>query len=220
MDAELIRKFSQYKRDGYLTESEFQDVSERLLDSSAPPPPWIARLERACALIASAQIDAADFDAIKARLFKSAGARIRKSGINLEKEAGPREAARAEAGAVAEAEAAGTVRTCVIVASLIGLLPLPVADAPFLIITQYVMLRKLCAKFGRKPGASVILILLSALLGPLLFGLIAKRIPIIGSIVGACIAGGFTWYIGQKVRVMLVAGMEFTPRNFIKAKLD
>lgn len=109
---------------------------------------------------------------------------------------------------------AATVRHCTIAAFLIGLLPLPFSDAPFLIITQYIMLKRLCDRYGREPGLSLALIIASALIGPLAFNALVKLIPLAGSLIGGCVAGGLTWYIGQKMRGILEDDLPFTWQSF------
>lgn len=205
MDAELIRNFSAWRSQGLLTDSEFAQVSQKLLGGGDAIPDWICKLRDACSLAAASQITKSDFDAIKTGLFKSR--------INLDKDSGQ------QAGDMASAESLTVLRVCTGIACVIGLFPLPVAHAPLLIITQYIMLRKICTKFGRRPGFSLILIIFAAVLGPLIFGLLLRFIPFARAIFGALIAGAFTWYIGAKTRAMCLAGMDFTFRNFIKCRI-
>ncbi|MBD5641997.1 MAG: hypothetical protein HDQ91_06225 [Desulfovibrio sp.] len=201
MDSEMIREFSTWRAQGLLTEAEFAQVSRQLLGSGQPVPDWIGKLRNACSLAAAGQIGSADLDAIKADLFSS------------------RQNSAKETPVDADAESLVVLRVCAGIACVIGLFPLPVAHAPLLIITQYVMLRKICAKFGRRPGLYLILIILAAVLGPLVFGLLLRFLPFARAIFGAIIAGGLTWYIGAKTRAMCIAGLDFTFRNFIHCRV-
>lgn len=205
MDAELIRKFSAWRGQGLLTEAEFAQVSRQLLGSGDAIPEWICKLRDACSLAETDQIPRSDFDVIKSNLFSSR--------INLDKE--PDQNASSMAGA----ESLAVLRVCTGIACVIGLFPLPVAHAPLLIITQYVMLRKICSKFGRRPGLALILIIFAAVLGPLIFGLLLRFLPFARAIFGALIAGAFTWYIGAKTRAMCLSGLDFTFRNFINCRV-
>lgn len=205
-NTELIENFALYRKAGLLSEDEFCQVSEALLDK-AEPPRWIARLENACVLAQQGKLDKENFSSLKNRILEQA-----------------EDASGGAKGADALLDAAGAdadkiIRVCVVIACLIGLLPLRVADAPFLIITQFVMLKKLCDKYGRKPGPALLLIVFAAILGPIVFNIFIKFIPMAGSIIGALVAGSFTWIIGAKVKAMLAKGQEFTFRNFISAPL-
>lgn len=114
-------------------------------------------------------------------------------------------------------ESRATVTTFSFIACLIGLLPLPVADAPLLILTQFFLMRKLCAKYGRKPGMGLVLIVVSAFLGPLVFSSFAKLLPGLGSILGACVGGGFTYLVGSTTAKILENNEEFTWENIKKS---
>lgn len=201
MDAgnELIEKFVIYRKSGLLTEEEFCQVTESLLGDTDYIDPWVGKLEDACALASSGKLDQNDFLALKKRILAQAG--------------GQDGSLYAKTGE----EADKIIRICVGAACLVGLFPLRMADAPFLIIIQYIMLRKLCEKYGRTPGYSLVLIVFAALLGPLIFNAFIKVIPMAGSLFGALVAGSFTWFIGVKVKSMLARGMPFTLRNFISA---
>ncbi len=209
MDDELMRKFAAWRRRDLLTEAEFAQVSQQLLGNSASVPEWISKLRNACALAESGQISLSDFKAIKARIFGTNRARI-----NLEKNADSPGDLN-----VASAESLSILRICTGIACVIGLFPLPFAHAPLLIILQYIMLLKICEKFGRRPGWSLILIILAAVLGPLVFGIILRFIPFARSIFGAVVAGAFTWYIGAKIRALCMGGLEFTFHNFINCRI-
>lgn len=209
-NAVLMRNFSAYKKKGIISTNEFCIISQYLLDADSPAPSWVAKLDNACKLLKEREIEIDDFHVIKNQILSVNGKCASTPVVRAEVvKQGP-----ANASAVRKEETASIVRNCTIAACLIGLLPLPVADAPFLIITQFIMLRKLCAKYDRSPGAALLLIILSAILGPVVFGAFVKLIPVAGSIIGACVAGGFTWYIGSKVKAMLENGQEFTLDNF------
>lgn len=200
---ELMSQFSQYRQDGLITPAEFSQAARHLLDAAAPPD-WILRLAKACSLAQKGEIGPDDLREIKREIFSPMADTLKNAGATANL-------------AIRQSEGANIVRICTGVACIIGLVPLPMADAPFLIITQYIMLKKLCAKYNREPGYSLALIVVSALLGPLIFTAFIKRIPYAGSIVGACVAALFTWFIGKKTLVMLERGWEFSLRNFIKA---
>ncbi len=130
--------------------------------------------------------------------------------------------APAPGGAVSAAEqrrkeSRTTVSTFTLVAGLIGLLPLPIADAPLLILTQFFLMHKLCAKYGRKPGIGLLLIVASAFLGPVVFSSCAKLLPGLGSILGALIGGGFTYLVGTTTVKILENNEEFTWENIKKS---
>ncbi len=114
-------------------------------------------------------------------------------------------------------EAKSIISISSIIACLIGLFPLPIADAPLLIITQFVMMKKLCGKYGREPGMGLLLIVASAFLGPLIFSSFAKLFPGLGSILGACIGGGFTYLVGNTTSKILENKEEFNWENIKKA---
>lgn len=114
-------------------------------------------------------------------------------------------------------ESRTTVTTFSFIACLIGLLPLPVADAPLLILTQFFLMRKLCARYGRKPGMGLVLIVASAFLGPIAFSSFAKLLPGLGSILGACVGGGFTFLVGSTTAKILENNEEFTWENIKKS---
>ena len=63
----------------------------------------------------------------------------------------------------------GVIKKAAIVAFFIGLLPIPFADAPLIIITQVVMLKKVCDFYDRPMGMSLGFVFLSALCGPIIF---------------------------------------------------
>ena len=106
------------------------------------------------------------------------------------------------------------IRRCALIAALIGLIPFPFRDSPLLIILQFVMVTLLCRKYGRKMGASLSLIILAGVLGPVVFYAIAKFIPLLGPILGALIAGGLTWMVGHLTHSLLDNDEDFTWANF------
>jgi uncharacterized protein (DUF697 family) len=116
---------------------------------------------------------------------------------------------------------AKSARTLVVaataVAAFVGLIPLPVADAPFIVITQIVMLYLLTRKFGRPMGFSLFWVVVSVVLGPLLFSSLAKLIPFLGSLIGAAVAGGLTYIVGKSTLLLLEEGREFNFDSYKKA---
>lgn len=114
-------------------------------------------------------------------------------------------------------ESRATVNTFTLAAGLIGLLPLPIADAPLLILTQFFLMQKLCARYGRKPGIGLLLIVASAFLGPVVFSSFAKLLPGLGSILGALVGGGFTYLVGTTTVKILENNEEFTWENIKKS---
>lgn len=214
---DLLAEFSRYKHDNIITAAEFSRLAPYLLDATAAPD-WILRLQKACALASSGDISQDDLKSIKNEIFSTVPKHSESNPSAMTTvAAGDDVSANTASAAVRASGCANIVRICTGIACLIGLLPLPVADAPFLIILQYVMLKKICAKYNREPGAALVLIVVSALLGPIIFNAFVKRIPVTGSIVGACVAGGFTWFIGRKVLVMLEKGWQFNLKNFLRA---
>jgi uncharacterized protein (DUF697 family) len=103
------------------------------------------------------------------------------------------------------------------IAALIGLVPIPLADAPFIVITQLVMLHKLTRQYGSSLGFSLVLILISAMIGPEIFKAIIKLIPALGSLAGALVAGSCTLLVGQTVLGVLETGQPFTLGNLKNA---
>lgn len=213
-NADLLREFARYADMGYITRQEMGQISDYLRNHTASAPQWLHNLASACVLVANGQIGSQEFANIKRQLLTN---------LNQEDE-GPIRAQVIDVRRVEDVdnkkETQGIVRTGAIIAACIGLLPLPVADAPFLILTQFWMLYRLCGKFGKKPGKSLWLIVLAALIGPILFDALVKIIPFAGSIIGACVAGGITWYIGTKARLLLEKGLEFNFANFWAAKIS
>lgn len=211
---ELLARFYEYQRQGLLNGSQM-GVLARYFSAAASLPPWIGDLAALCEARAEGRLDDGAFEAIKSRFFRNAqspGDKVVHSGVINVHPVGASDASAPEA--------AKLVRDCALVAAFIGLVPLPMADAPFLIVTQFVMLRKLCSMYDRSPGLSLALIVLSALAGPMLFDALVKLFPVAGSIAGAAVAGALTWFIGSKVRVMLANGQDFTWRDFLRARID
>ena len=106
-------------------------------------------------------------------------------------------------------KAKSTISTCAIIAALIGVVPIPMADAPLIIILQVVMLKKLTGYYKRDLGFALVMVLISAMIGPVLFNALSKLIPVLGSIIGAAIAGGCTWLAGETALGVLEADEPF-----------
>lgn len=100
----------------------------------------------------------------------------------------------------------------------IGLVPLPMADMPFIIATQVTMILSLCSLFGRTLSAdtakSLALAALSAVAGPMIFQTLTKFIPGVGSVVGAGVAAACTFAVGKVTQHILEAGQEFELDSF------
>lgn len=203
MDTELMGKFAEWREAGLLDSAEFAQLSQLLLGTERSVPEWVYKLRDACSLAASGQISRSDFQTIRAQLFEQAS----------------KQPDSMHASEAADIESRSVLQICTLIACVIGLFPLPFAHAPLLIILQYVMLRKICARYGRRPGWSLALIILAGVLGPLIFGFFIRFLPFARFILGALVAGAFTWYIGAKTRAMCMAGLDFTLRNFFKCRL-
>jgi uncharacterized protein (DUF697 family) len=109
-----------------------------------------------------------------------------------------------------------TIKTCSIVAAAIAFLPIPVADSVAIIITQIIMVSSLCGKYGRPMGGSIVLIILSAMLGPFIFNLLAEMIPALGWALAAAVSFFFTFYVGSIAHELLMNNKAFTFGNFIE----
>jgi uncharacterized protein (DUF697 family) len=112
-------------------------------------------------------------------------------------------------------EAFSTIKLCTGIAAGIALVPLPVGDSICIIITQLIMIHSLCKKNNRTMGLTVILIVLSAMIGPIVFTALCELLPVFGSIIGAFVGGVFTYYIGQIVYKLIKENKEFSIKNFI-----
>ena len=103
-----------------------------------------------------------------------------------------------------------------LIAALIGLISIPMADAPLIVILHsggYA--QKLTGYYGRDLGFSLVIVLISAMIGPVLFNAFLKLIPSLGSLLGAAIAGCCTWLVGETALGVLEAGKPF---NFASLK--
>jgi len=138
--------------------------------------------------------------------------------ITKEREAQALEHSRSQA--LLREKAKETINTCAVIAALVGVVPIPFSDSPLIVITQLVMLKKLTGSYGRSLGFSLVLILLSAMIGPEIFKALLKLIPVLGSIVGALVAGTCTWLVGRTALGVLEAGQPFTLRNLKAALAD
>jgi len=134
----------------------------------------------------------------------------------LEEKATP-EQELSEKKALVRKKAEETVNTCTGIAALIGLIPIPMSDGPLIVITQLIMLKKLSERYERSLGFSTVLVLFSAMIGPVFFSAIIKFIPALGSIIGALVAGGCTLLVGQTALGVLDAGKPFTLGNLKEA---
>ena len=106
-------------------------------------------------------------------------------------------------------------------AGAIGLLPLPIADMPFIVATQVALILSLCSVYGRAFTAdaakSLSLAALSAVAGPLAFQTITKFVPGFGSLVGMGVASGCTYAVGKVTQTMLDLGEDISVDAFKKA---
>lgn len=106
----------------------------------------------------------------------------------------------------------------------IGLVPLPMADMPFIIATQVGMILALCNLYGRAlsrdTAKSLVLTALSAVAGPMIFQTITKFIPGLGSVVGAGVAAGCTFAVGKVTQRILESGQQFELDSFKAAVRD
>ncbi|MDR2352423.1 MAG: DUF697 domain-containing protein [Deltaproteobacteria bacterium] len=100
--------------------------------------------------------------------------------------------------------------TCAIIAALVGLIPIPFSDALFIIIIQIVMIYKICDKYQVPMGGSIVLVLVSAVIGPIIFSGLTKFLPILGSLVGAAVAGTCTYLVGKTIINVLEAKQPFS----------
>jgi len=100
----------------------------------------------------------------------------------------------------------------------IGLIPLPMADLPFIVATQVGMIVSLCHMYGRMLSAdtakSLALAALSAVAGPMLFQTFSKLIPGLGSAIGGGVAAGWTFAVGKVTQAILEEGEEFELEAF------
>ena len=109
-------------------------------------------------------------------------------------------------------------------AGTIGLVPLPLADMPFIIATQTGMIVGLCHVYGRTLSSdtakSLVLTALSAVAGPMIFQTVSKFIPGLGSVVGAGVAAGCTFAVGKVTQHILESGQQFELDSFKAAVKD
>ncbi|MBQ7607450.1 MAG: DUF697 domain-containing protein [Desulfovibrionaceae bacterium] len=117
---------------------------------------------------------------------------------------------KAEKMIVAATTAAGTV----------GLLPLPIADMPFIVAIQVALIISLCSLYGKAFTAdaarSLVLAALSALAGPIAFQNIIKFVPGFGSVVGGGVAAACTYAVGKGTKLLLERNEPFTLSAFTK----
>ncbi len=109
-------------------------------------------------------------------------------------------------------------------AGAIGLIPLPLADMPFIVTTQVTLILSLCALYGRTFSADTArglsLAAFSAVAGPMAFQALSKIVPGVGSLVGAGIAAACTCAVGTVTRTMLEDDLEFDVTLFRTAVKD
>lgn len=100
----------------------------------------------------------------------------------------------------------------------IGVVPLPVADMPFIIGTQVTLLIALFRLYGRQidraAARSLALAAASAVVGPVVFSSLSKLIPGLGSVIGGGIAAACTWAVGHVAKNVLEQGGEFDIDDF------
>jgi uncharacterized protein (DUF697 family) len=108
-----------------------------------------------------------------------------------------------------------TIKTFAIIAAAIAFVPLPVGDSVAIIIAQVIMVSTLCGRYSRPMGGSVILIIISAMLGPLVFSILLDIIPVLGWAIAAAVSYFFTFYVGSITHSLLQENKAFTFRNFI-----
>jgi uncharacterized protein (DUF697 family) len=109
-----------------------------------------------------------------------------------------------------------TIKTCAIISGAIAFIPIPVGDSVAITITQFIMVSTLCGRYNRSMGASIILIILSAMFGPLVFNLLLSFIPFLGWLLEALVGGMFTYYVGSITHHLLQQNQSFTFGNFIE----
>ncbi|MBO4313800.1 MAG: 50S ribosome-binding GTPase [Desulfovibrio sp.] len=109
-------------------------------------------------------------------------------------------------------------------AGAIGLIPLPVADMPFIVTTQVALILGLCSLHGRTftmdTARSLSLAAISAVAGPMAFQALTKLVPGFGSVVGAGVAAACTYAVGTVTQTMLESGLEFDVTMFKAAVKD
>ena len=98
-------------------------------------------------------------------------------------------------------------------AGAIGLIPLPVADMPFIVSTQVALILGLCSLHGRTftmdAARSLSLAALSAVAGPMAFQALTKLVPGLGSVMGAGVAAACTYAVGTVTQTLLEGGLDF-----------
>ena len=92
------------------------------------------------------------------------------------------------------------VAAAIAIAGGIAATPIPVADAPLLITTQFEMLRRLSTIYGVTLSATTLATAMTgagaSMIGKTIAGTLLKFVPIAGSVVNAGIAGSITWVLG------------------------
>lgn len=100
----------------------------------------------------------------------------------------------------------------------IGVVPLPVADMPFIIGTQVTLLIALFRLYGRQldssAARSLTLAAASAVVGPLAFSSLSKLVPGLGSVFAGSVAAACTWAVGHVAKNVLEQGGEFDIDDF------
>lgn len=100
----------------------------------------------------------------------------------------------------------------------IGVVPLPVADMPFIIGTQVTLLIALFRLYGRQldssTARSLALAAASAVVGPLVFSSLSKLVPGLGSVIAGSVAAACTWAVGHVAKNVLEQGGEFDIDDF------
>ncbi len=88
--------------------------------------------------------------------------------------------------------------------ALIGGIPIPVADAPLLIASQYMMLGKIIYIFEAPQMGKLQTLLagnLTGVIGSIIAGQLTKTIPVLGSFINAAIASSITAVIGTTTMI-------------------
>lgn len=220
--AEYIEKISKKNKDGVITDEEFINLKSILIRNNEKEIMIINQFLELFSMLDKKIITNYEFSALKKNIldqldydkdinniydeFKIINQKINVNNTNY-----------SDSEQQIKSEVKSIINSCTLVSSIIGLLPLPIADAPLLIIIQFVMMKKLCYKYNRKVGFSLVLVVISAFLGPLIFSAFAKLFPGLGSVLGACIGGGFTYLAGRTAAKVLEEGEEFTFGNMKNA---
>lgn len=217
---DYAEKFLKLKNDNIISDDEFFQIKKIIINDFEKLCPEIECLYDSCILYESKKLTEEEFCALKTKSFEKFSTSKLDHSDHDEKNNISRDSDIDELIFRRKKEVNSTITSFSFIAALIGLFPLPIADAPLLIITQFFMMRNLCHKYERKIGFGLMLIILSAFLGPIFFSAFAKLLPGLGSIIGACIAGSFTYLVGKTSSIVLDKGQDFTGENMKVAFLS